>query len=80
MLQIQASEDLELGARQAGKHNYSNAFDMVTDFRLTAAIYFKNCVYKAWDRSRDTMIIEEDKTLIKSNILRALITAPAVVQ
>jgi hypothetical protein len=49
-------------------------------FALTAAIYFKNRVYKAWDSSREITIGEEDKSLIKRNILHALITAPAAVQ
>ncbi|KAK4514985.1 uncharacterized protein ATC70_002594 [Mucor velutinosus] len=61
VLQIQAAEELELGARQA------------------AAIYFKNCVHKHWNRSAKGLA-EEDKAVIRKNILHAFITTPAAVQ
>ncbi|KAI8376325.1 armadillo-type protein [Radiomyces spectabilis] len=64
VLQILASEELELGARQA------------------AAIYFKNRMNKAWDRSRTATIPinEEDRTMVKQTILQALVTAPNAVK
>ncbi|CEP12645.1 hypothetical protein [Parasitella parasitica] len=60
VLQIQASENLELGAKQA------------------AAIYFKNRVHKQWSRSKG--LAEDDKAVIRLEILRAFITAPPAVQ
>ncbi|KAG2225799.1 hypothetical protein INT45_007043 [Circinella minor] len=64
VLQILASEELELGARQA------------------AAIYFKNRMNKAWDRSNDaaTPINEDDRNMVKQSILQALLRAPSAVQ
>ncbi|SAM02255.1 hypothetical protein [Absidia glauca] len=64
VLQILASEELELGARQA------------------AAIYFKNRVVKAWDRTKEatTSISEEDRNVIKQSILQAMVTAPSAVK
>ncbi|KAI7886446.1 ARM repeat-containing protein [Lichtheimia hyalospora FSU 10163] len=64
VLQILASEELELGARQA------------------AAIYFKNRMNKAWDRSREVAnpINEDDRNMVKQSILQALLRAPSAVQ
>jgi hypothetical protein len=50
------------------------------NFLIIAAIYFKNRIYKAWDGSKGITIGEGDKSVIKRNILHALITAPAAVQ
>jgi len=44
-----------------------------------AAIYFKNCVHKHWNRSAKGLA-EEDKAVIRKNILHAFITTPAAVQ
>ncbi|KAI9483976.1 MAG: armadillo-type protein [Benjaminiella poitrasii] len=62
VLQIQASEDLDLGARQA------------------AAIYFKNRIYRDWTHSGNVAIGEEDKSMIRGHILRALVTTPPTIQ
>ncbi|KAI7872425.1 armadillo-type protein [Spinellus fusiger] len=64
VLQILASESLELGARQA------------------AAIYFKNRMNKAWDRTTQTVapINEEDRRIVKCSLLQALVTAPNAVK
>ncbi|KAL0098010.1 armadillo-type protein [Phycomyces blakesleeanus] len=64
VLQILASEELELGARQA------------------AAIYFKNRINKAWDKSKNPAnpINEDDRNIVKQSILQALVTAPNAVQ
>jgi hypothetical protein len=45
-----------------------------------AAIYFKNRVHKVWDNTRDIIVAEQDKNMIRTNILQALITAPPAVQ
>lgn len=76
MLYIQASQDLDLGARQAGtfcQRDFLTAFD----FFLLAAIYFKNRVYSDW---KDETISNQDKQTVKDNILQALINAPNAVQ
>ena len=84
MLQIQASEELELGARQAG--NKSDGSWFLLNFfsnlgsSFLAAIFFKNRIQKAWDGSKGVTIADEDKNMIKQNILHALVTAPAAVQ
>ncbi|KAI9492090.1 armadillo-type protein [Zychaea mexicana] len=64
VLQILASEELELGARQA------------------AAIYFKNRMNKAWDRSNEVAnpINEDDRNMVKQSIMQALLRAPSAVQ
>ncbi|KAF7728772.1 hypothetical protein EC973_005610 [Apophysomyces ossiformis] len=64
VLQILASEELDLGARQA------------------AAIYFKNRMNKAWDKSRQVAnpINDEDRNMVKQTILQALATAPNAVK
>ncbi|KAI9022225.1 armadillo-type protein [Phycomyces nitens] len=64
VLQILASETLELGARQA------------------AAIYFKNRMNKAWDRTSQATapINEEDRRMVKQALLQALVTAPNAVK
>ncbi|KAI8645751.1 armadillo-type protein [Parasitella parasitica] len=60
VLQILASEGLELGAKQA------------------AAIYFKNRVHKQWSLPKG--LAEDDKAVIKKEILHAFITAPPAIQ
>ncbi|ORX55180.1 ARM repeat-containing protein [Hesseltinella vesiculosa] len=50
--------------------------------RQAAAIYFKNRVYRAWDRSKNTVapINEEDRLLVKQRLLQALVTVPSAVK
>jgi hypothetical protein len=80
VLQIQASEELELGARQAGEYRSDKTeTSLHVLISKLAAIYFKNCVHKHWSRSTKGLA-EEDKAVIKKNILHAFITAPAAVQ
>lgn len=62
------------------KHTVYNFAVNKTNLTLLAAIYFKNRVHKAWDGSKGIVIVEEDKSIIKRNILHALVTAPAAVQ
>ncbi|KAI8326881.1 armadillo-type protein [Choanephora cucurbitarum] len=45
-----------------------------------AAIYFKNRIFKNWDGSRNTVISEQDKSVIRASILHALITTPPAVK
>ncbi|KAI8335766.1 armadillo-type protein [Chlamydoabsidia padenii] len=50
--------------------------------RQAAAIYFKNRIYRAWDRNGNTShpIGEEDRNIVKQGILHALVTVPNAVQ
>lgn len=52
------------------------------DAGYVAAIYFKNRMNKAWDRSNDvaTPINEDDRNMVKQSILQALLRAPSAVQ
>ncbi|SAM05668.1 hypothetical protein [Absidia glauca] len=50
--------------------------------RQAAAIYFKNRIYRAWDRAGHSSypIGEEDRNIIKQGLLHALVTVPNAVQ
>ncbi|KAI8074983.1 armadillo-type protein [Gongronella butleri] len=50
--------------------------------RQAAAIYFKNRVYRAWDRSKKTAmpISEDDRLVVKERLLQALVTVPNAAQ
>ncbi|ORZ05818.1 armadillo-type protein [Absidia repens] len=50
--------------------------------RQAAAIYFKNRIYRAWDRAGNSSypIGEEDRNIVKQGILHALVTVPNAVQ
>lgn len=89
VLQILASEELELGARQAGNvsiYMISIKHELIIKFSFTilyiAAIYFKNRLNKAWDGERESAvpINNEDRNMVKQTILQALVTAPNQVQ
>lgn len=87
VLQILASEELELGARQAGKMSYGRTYLTVSTHRTKiyihlAAIYFKNRLNKAWDGERESAvpINNDDRNMVKQTILQALVTAPNQVQ
>lgn len=51
-------------------------------YMYIAAIYFKNRMNKAWDRSREVAnpINEDDRNMVKQSILQALLRAPSAVQ
>lgn len=86
VLQILASEELELGARQAGKikkrYIYLYKCTWLLIFLSIAAIYFKNRLNKAWDGERESAvpINNDDRNMVKQTILQALVTAPNQVQ
>ncbi|CAO3651162.1 unnamed protein product [Cunninghamella echinulata] len=50
--------------------------------RQAAAIYFKNRIYRAWDRTANvsSSINETDRNTVKQGLLHALVTAPNAVQ
>ncbi|KAI8097286.1 armadillo-type protein [Halteromyces radiatus] len=50
--------------------------------RQAAAIYFKNRIYRAWERGNNSScpIGEEDRNIVKQGILHALVTVPNAVQ
>ncbi|CAO3652340.1 unnamed protein product [Cunninghamella blakesleeana] len=50
--------------------------------RQAAAIYFKNRIYRAWDRTANVSspISEADRNTVKQGLLHALVTAPNAVQ
>jgi hypothetical protein len=95
VLQILASEESELGARQAGECFVclnpwpgqglcrcwlECAFSFAD--RFVAAIYFKNRLGQAWDTSKNPAnpISVEDKNIVKQSILQALVTTPNAVK
>lgn len=84
VVQILASEELELGARQAGKFHFGRDGQDWRDLFCVwiAAIYFKNRLVKAWDRNKQptTPISEEDRSVVKQSILQAMVTAPNAVK
>lgn len=49
---------------------------------VTAAIYFKNRLGKAWDATKSPAnpISVEDKNIVKQSILQALVTTPNAVK
>lgn len=57
-------------------------FTLFYSMNTSAAIYFKNRIYRAWDRAGNSSypIGEEDRNIVKQGILHALVTVPNAVQ